>query len=191
MFPWQTQLFVARPRPIRRREFHVCHERYAILMSQGKTYARVLRLLLELAFTSGRDAEIKVCGIAQFHTNRNLIPMQADSFGSSKFFVETPTRIKAAPLTLRRKLRTSFALSCPLLHLISSCGFAAVSKATKNKFRSNSALALGAKHTRRSVSEAPLKPSEFDPKKRLRSTKFFEEARFCGAMRSRQGQLHP
>ncbi len=55
MFPWQTQLFVARPRPIRRREFHVCHERYAILMSQGKTYARVLRLLLELAFTSGRD----------------------------------------------------------------------------------------------------------------------------------------
>ena len=55
MFPWQTQLFVARPRPIRRREFHVCHERYAILMSQGKTYTRVLRLLLELAFTSGRD----------------------------------------------------------------------------------------------------------------------------------------
>ena len=58
MFPWQTQLFVARPRPIRRREFHVCHERYAILMSQGKTYARVLRLLLELAFTFGRDGNV-------------------------------------------------------------------------------------------------------------------------------------
>ena len=60
MFPWQTQLFVARPRPIRRREFHVCPERYAILMSQGKTYARVLRLLLELAFTSGRDANFRL-----------------------------------------------------------------------------------------------------------------------------------
>ena len=80
--------------------------------------------------------------------------------GSSKFFVETPTRIKGVPLTLRRKLRTSFALSYPLLHLISSCGFAAVSIA----FRANNGLALGAKHIRRSVSEAPLKPSEFDPR---------------------------
>ena len=43
---------------------------------------------------------------------------------------------------------------------------------------SNSALALGAKHIRRSVSEASLKPSEFDPKKRMRSTNFLEEPDF-------------
>ena len=91
--------------------------------------------------------------------------------GSSKFFVETPTRIKGAPLTLRRKLRTSFALPYLLTHFISICGFAAVSIV----FRVNSMLALGAKHIRRSVSEAPLMPSEFDPRSRMRSTKFLEE----------------
>ena len=75
--------------------------------------------------------------------------------------METPMRIKDAPLTLRRKLRTSFALPHLLIQLILICGFAAVSIV----FRANCMLALGAKHIRRSVSEAPLMPSEFDPKK--------------------------
>ena len=53
------------------------------------------------------------------------------------------------------------------------------------KFRANSALALGAKHIRRSVSEASLMPSEFDRRNRIRSTKFFVEPtldfnEFCG-----------
>ena len=43
------------------------------------------------------------------------------------------------------------------------------------KFRANSALALGAKHVRRSVSEASLTPSEFDRRNRIRSTRFFED----------------
>ncbi len=43
------------------------------------------------------------------------------------------------------------------------------------KFRANSALALGTKHIRRSVSEASLMPSEFYRRNRIRSTKFFEE----------------
>ena len=46
------------------------------------------------------------------------------------------------------------------------------------KFRANSALALGAKHIRRSVSEASLMPSEFDRRNRIRSTKFFVEPNF-------------
>ena len=57
-------------------------------------------------------------------------------------FVETPMRVKDAPLTLRRKLRTSFALSYQLLRLISICGLAAVSMV----FRANSGLAFSAKH---------------------------------------------
>ena len=48
----------------------------------------------------------------------------------------------------------------------------------QKKFRSNTALALGAKHIRCSVSGASLMPSEFDPKKRMCSTKFLEEPRF-------------
>ena len=45
-------------------------------------------------------------------------------------------------------------------------------------FRANSALALGAKHIRRSVSEASLTPSEFDRRNRIRSTKFFDDPKF-------------
>ena len=61
-----------------------------------------------------------------------------DTFGASKLLVETPMRVKDAPLTLRRKLRTSFALSYQLLRLISICGLAAVSMA----FRANGGLAF-------------------------------------------------
>ena len=79
-------------------------------------------------------------------------------------------RVKDAPLTLRGKLRTSFALSYQLLRLISICGLAAVSMV----FRANSGLAFSAKH----IGVALAKPlCRHRSLNRMRSTKFFEEPR--------------
>ena len=88
-------------------------------------------------------------------------------FGSSKFLVETPMRVKDAPLTLRRKLRTSFALSYQLLRLISICGLAAVSMAV----RANSGLAFSAKPIGVALAQPLCRHRSLN---RMRSSKFFE-----------------
>ena len=70
--------------------------------------------------------------LADGERTRNMGKLQV--YGDPKCFVETPMRIKDAPLTLRRKLRTSFVLSYLLLHPISICGFVVVSKPAKVSF---------------------------------------------------------
>jgi len=77
-------------------------------------------------------------------------------------------RVKDAPITLRRKLRTSFALPYQLLRFISICGFAAVSMA----FRANSGLAFSAKHIGVALAQLLCRHRSLN---RMRSTKFFEE----------------
>ena len=86
-------------------------------------------------------------------------------------FVETPMRVKDAPLTLRRKLRTSFALSYQLPRLISICCLAAVSMA----FCANSALAFSAKHRGVALAKPLCRHRSLN---RMRSAKFFEEPNF-------------
>ena len=112
---------------------------------------------VDVQWISGGRWLIK-CDLKEFR--RNFDPL--------KLLVETPMRVKDAPLTLRGKLRTSFALSYQLLRLISICGLAAVSMA----FRANSGLAFSAKPIGVALAQPLCRHRSLN---RMRTTKFFEE----------------